>query len=148
MKLVVKMHKVIHTQESKTAAREKAKQVATNLRAMKLPEAAKKVEDSIVETLTYMEFPYEHWLRIQTNNVFERLNREIRRRTGVIGTFLDGNPTLMLVCAHLTVCCRHPEISEHETSERYGWQRVSRPLTQGLLASDNLRKNLDSTPSQ
>lgn len=55
------MLKAIHAQESKAAAREKARQVAADLRAMKLPEAARKVEDSIVETPTYMEFPYEHW---------------------------------------------------------------------------------------
>jgi putative transposase len=101
MKLMAKMLKAIHAQESKAAAHEKARQVAADLRAMKLPEAARKVEDSIVETLTYMEFPYEHWLRIRTNNVIERLNREIRRRTRVVGTFPDGNSALMLVCARL-----------------------------------------------
>lgn len=101
MKLVAKMLKAIHAQESKDAAREKAKQVAESLRAMKLPEAAKKVEDGIDETLSYMDFPYEHWIRIRTNNVIERLNREIRRRARVVGTFPDGNSALMLVCARL-----------------------------------------------
>ena len=71
------------------------------LRAMKLKEAAKKVEDGIEETLTYCDFPSEHWTRIRTNNVIERLNREIRRRTRVVGTFPDGNSALMLVCARL-----------------------------------------------
>ena len=101
MKLVAKMLKAIHAQENKAAAREKAKQVVQALREMKLNEAAKKVEDSIEETLSYMDFPYEHWLRIRTNNVIERLNREIRRRTRVVGTFPDGNSALMLVCARL-----------------------------------------------
>ena len=45
------------------------------LRAMKLKEAAKKVEDGIEETLTYCDFPGEHWTRIRTNNVIERLNQ-------------------------------------------------------------------------
>ena len=49
----------------------------------------------------YCDFPYEHWTRIRTNNVIERLNREIRRRTRVVGTFPDGNSALMLVCARL-----------------------------------------------
>jgi transposase-like protein len=101
MKLVAKMLKAIHAQESKEAAREKAKQVAKDLREMKLKEAAKKVEDSIEETLSYMDFPYEHWQRIRTNNVLERLNRELRRRTRVVGAFPDGNSALMLVCARL-----------------------------------------------
>ena len=57
------------------------------LRSMKLKESAKKVEDGIEETLTYCDFPSEHWTRIRTNNVIERLNREIRRRTRVVGSF-------------------------------------------------------------
>lgn len=68
---------------------------------MKLKEAARKVEDGIEETLTYCDFPSKHWTRIRTNNVIERLNREIRRRTRVVGTFPDGNSALMLVCAQL-----------------------------------------------
>ena len=53
------------------------------------------------ETLIYCDFPSEHWPRIRTNNVIERLNREIRRRTRVVGRFPDGNPYLMWVCAWL-----------------------------------------------
>ena len=101
VKIVAKMLKAIHAQESKKASREKAKAVVAELRAMKLKEAAKKVEDGIEETLTYCDFPSEHWPRIRTNNVIERLNREIRRRTRVVGTFPDGNSALMLVCARL-----------------------------------------------
>ena len=101
VKPVAKMLKAIHAQESKKAASEKAKVVVTRLREMKLKEAAKKVDDSVEETLTYCDFTYEHWTRIRTNNVIERLNREIRRRTRVVGTFPDGNSALMLVCARL-----------------------------------------------
>mgnify|MGYP002541065804 CR=1 FL=1 len=39
--------------------------------------------------------------RIRTNNAIERLNRELRRRTRVVGSFPDGNSALMLVCARL-----------------------------------------------
>ena len=98
---VSRMLKAIHAQEGKEAARKKAKDVVEQLRAMKLKEAAKKVEDGIEETLTYMDFPSQHWLKIRTNNVIERMNREIRRRTRVVGTFPDGKSALMLVCARL-----------------------------------------------
>ena len=101
VKLVAKMLKAIHAQESKAAALAKARDVSAALQAMRLKEAAKKVEDSIEETLSYTAFPFEHWTRIRTNNVIERLNREIRRRTRVVGTFPDGNSALMLVCARL-----------------------------------------------
>jgi transposase-like protein len=80
---------------------QEAKELTQTLREMKLKEAAAKVEASIEETLTYMSFPSEHWIKIRTNNVIERLNREIRRRTRVVGTFPDGNSALMLVCARL-----------------------------------------------
>ena len=95
------MLKAIHAQKSKKAAREKARAVVEELRSMKLKEAAKKVEDDIEETVTYCDFPTEHWTRIRTNNVIERLNREIRRRTRVVGSFPDSNCALMLVCAQL-----------------------------------------------
>ena len=101
VKFVAKMLKAIHAQESKNASRKKAKAIAAELKAMKLKEAARRVEDGTEETLTYCDFPSEHWTRIRTNNVIERLNREIRRRTRVIGTFPNGNSALMLVCARL-----------------------------------------------
>jgi len=101
MKEVAAMLKAIHAQEDKDAAKEKAAAVVTKLRDMKLKEAAKKIEDSILETLTYMDFPQAHWTKLRSNNVIERLNREIRRRTRVVGTFPDGNSALMLVCARL-----------------------------------------------
>ena len=101
VKNVAKMLKAIHAQENKKTAREKAKAVAADLRAMKLSEAAKKVESGIEETLTYCEFPMEHWTKIRTNNAIERLHREIRRRTRGVGAFPDGNSALMLVCARL-----------------------------------------------
>jgi transposase-like protein len=98
---VTRMLKAIHAQESKEAARKKAHEVAQEMREMKLTEAAKKLENGIEETLTYMDFPTQHWLKIRTNNVIERMNREIRRRTRVVGAFPDGNSALMLVCARL-----------------------------------------------
>ena len=52
-------------------------------------------------TLTYMDFPTQHWTRLRTNNAIERLNREIKRRTKAIGAFPDGQSALMLVCARL-----------------------------------------------
>lgn len=101
MKEVAAMLKAIHAQENKEAAKEKATAVVSKLREMKLTEAAKKIEDSIIETLTYMDFPYAHWSKLRSNNVIERLNREIRRRTRVVGAFPDGYSALMLVCARL-----------------------------------------------
>lgn len=102
---VAAMLKAIHAQEDLENARAKAAQVADKLKAMKLSEAANKVIKGIEETLTYMHFPREHWIKIRTNNGIERIMREIRRRTRVVGSFPDGHSALMLVCARLRHIC-------------------------------------------
>ena len=98
---VAAMLKAIHAMESRDAAEAKALAVADELERLKLREAAKVVRDGYAETLTYTGFPREHWRRIRTNNAIERLNREVRRRTRVVGTFPDGKSALMLVTARL-----------------------------------------------
>ena len=95
------MLKAIHAQEDLEAAREKAKAVAEKLEQMRLVKAARIVREGAEETLTYMTFPREHWLRIRTNNPLERILREVRRRTRVVGAFPDGQSALMLVAARL-----------------------------------------------
>jgi len=59
------------------------------------------VEAKAHETLTYFAFPSNHWRQIKTNNPLERIIREIRRRTRVVGAFPDGHSALMLVAARL-----------------------------------------------
>ena len=152
VKIVAKMLKAIHAQESKKASREKAKAVVAELCAMKLKEAAKKVEDGIEETLTYCDFPSEHWTRIRTNNVIERLNREIRRRTRVVGTFPDGNSALMLVCArlcHVAGAVGQQEIHEHEALGGGSGRRLYCRLTSFSRSLQTiLRIILDGTPTR
>ena len=79
----------------------KAESVIGKLESMKLSKAAATVREGIEETLSYYYFPREHWRRIRTNNMLERLMREIRRRTRVVGCFPDGNSALMLAAARL-----------------------------------------------
>jgi len=98
---VAAMLKAIHAQENKEAAQEKASQVVEKLKAMKLSAAAKLIDQSIYETLTYYDYPSEHWLKLKTNNPMERLLKEARRRTKVVGAFPDGHSALMLVAARL-----------------------------------------------
>lgn len=101
VKEVSAMLKAIHAQEDKEAALKKIGDIIEKLKDLKLNEAAGKVETAAYETLTYMDFPREHWRRIRTNNAMERLNREIRRRTKSVCAFPDGRSALMLVCARL-----------------------------------------------
>jgi len=101
MRPVADMLKAIHAAEDRQAAQDKAEAVIEKLSAMRLKEAAGKVREGIEETLTYYSFPASHWRRIRTNNPLERIMREIRRRTRVVGAFPDGKSALMLAAARL-----------------------------------------------
>ena len=110
---VVAMLKAIHAQEDRVNAEQKAAQVVQKLEAMRLGRAAEIVRSGVGETLEYMSFPREHWRCIRTNNPLERLNREVRRRTRVVGAFPDGQSALMLVAARL----------RHTAGTRWGTRR-------------------------
>lgn len=101
VKEVAGMLKAIHAQENAREALIKAKAVSEKLKKMKLKNAADLIEESIIETLSFYEFPEEHWRKIRTNNPMERILKEVRRRTKVIGAFPDGQSALMLVGARL-----------------------------------------------
>ena len=117
---VARMLKAIHAQEDRSAADTKTREVVAKLRTMKLPAAAELVETKGHETLTYYAFPTNHWRQLRTNNPLERIIREIRRRTRVVGAFPDGHSALMLVAARL----------RHIASTKWGRRRY--------MAMDNL----------
>jgi len=101
MKVVAEMLKAIHFQEDVQAAREKSRMVVQKLEEMKLGKAAQVVNEGYEETLRYYFFPSEHRRSLRTNNPLERILREVRRRTRVVGSFPDGRSALMLVAARL-----------------------------------------------
>lgn len=126
---VAAMLKATHASEDREAALEKADTVCLKLEALKLKEAAKKVRDSIIETLTYYDFPREHRIRIRTNNALERIMKEIRRRTRVVGAFPDGHSALMLCAARL----------RHVAGSQWGSKRY---LNMDLLREQELSERL------
>jgi transposase-like protein len=101
VKEVAAMLKAVHAQEDRESAGQKAEAVVAKLEAMRLGKAAQLVREGIAETLAYMAFPREHWRSLRTNNPLERINREVRRRTRVVGAFPVGTSALMLVAARL-----------------------------------------------
>lgn len=98
---VATMLKAVHAAEDVEAAKAKAELVVDKLRSQRLERAAELVHNTVAETLAYYAFPEEHWRRIRTNNPLERLMREIRRRTRVVGAFPDGQSCLNLAAARL-----------------------------------------------
>jgi transposase-like protein len=101
VRAVAAMLKAIHAQEDREEALAKARSVVKKLTQMKLKKAAELLQEGIEETLSYYSFPREHERHIKTNNPLERILREVRRRTRVVGSFPDGHSALMLVAARL-----------------------------------------------
>ena len=121
--------KAIFAMESRASALAKAEEVAREMESRRLKAAASCLREGIGETTTYLldEYPPEHRRRIRTNNMIERLNREIRRRTRVVGSFPDGRSALMLVCARIRYVTandwssrRYLDIVPYEASFRCG----------------------------
>lgn len=101
MQEVAAMLKAIHAQEDAEAARIKAQAVVDKLTDMRLSKAAEAVGEGVNETLSYFSFPREHHRHIYTNNPLEAINKQIRRRTRVVGAFPDGHSAVMLAAARV-----------------------------------------------
>ena len=130
VKEVAVMLKAIHAQEARPEAEEKLQAVAAKLESKKLKKAAELVREGAPETLSYYGFPQEHWRRIRTNNPLERIMREIRRRTRVVGAFPDGESALMLVAARL----------RHIAGSKWGTKRY---LSMDLIDEQALNEEIE-----
>ena len=83
--------KTIFVQTSHDDAKRHLREVAAALKG-KCEKAAALLVEAADDVLAYMTFPSEHWRQIHSTNPLERLNREIRRRTRVIGIFPHASP--------------------------------------------------------
>lgn len=128
---VSKMLKAIHAQENRKAAAEKMTAVIAELRRQKLNKAADLLQESGHETLTFYTFPDSHWIKLRTNNPLERIMREIRRRTRVVGAFPDGKSCLNLAAARL----RHIAGTQWATRKYMNMTPLFADQTQGAVVA-------------
>ncbi len=98
----------------------------------KLPRVAEHLEAARADVLTFTAFPQEVWRQIWSNNPSERLNREIRRRTDVVGIFPDRDALIRLVGAVLA--------EQHDE-----WTEGRRYLGLDVLARCRIRPITDNT---
>jgi putative transposase len=98
--MVAAAMRTIFAQPNREAAGQQRAEVVQAMQP-RWPKAAQVLERGAEDSLTYMAFPMEHWTRIYSTNPLERLNREVKRRTDVVGIFPDAPAVIRLVGAIL-----------------------------------------------
>lgn len=97
---VATLLRTVFEQPDTEAVHAQCEQVITALQA-KFPKAAAHLDEAKTDLLAFTVFPHEIWPQIRSNNPQERLNKEIRRRTDVVGIFPDRDSLIRLVGAVL-----------------------------------------------
>jgi len=105
--------RTVFVQPDPQAAREQWRRVADSFRG-RFPKLAQLLDDAEADVLAYLGFPTEHWRQIWSNNPLERLNREVKRRTDVVGIFPTEASIVRLVGAVLA-----EQHDEWQVSRRY-----------------------------
>jgi putative transposase len=121
---VATMVRTIFEQPDAKTVREQHRRIVTQLEE-KFPDAAAMLDEAGTDLLAFTGFPKEHWRQIWSNNPLERLNREIRRRTDVVGIFPDRASIVRLVGAVLA-----EQNDEWAVARRYmGAESIAKALT-------------------
>ncbi len=112
--------RTVFAQPDEVSARQQWRRVADGFRS-RFPRLSELMDEAEEDVLSYASFPAEHWQKIWSNNPLERLNKEVKRRTNVVGIFPNERAVIRLVGAVL--CERHDE-----------WQVSKRYFSAGSLA--------------
>jgi len=112
--------RTVFAQPDALSAHQQWRKVADGFRG-RFPKLAELMDEAEEDVLAYAAFPGEHWQKIWSNNPLERLNKEVKRRTNVVGIFPNETAVIRLVGAVL--CEQHDE-----------WQVAKRYFSAGSLA--------------
>ena len=112
--------RTVFAQPDAWSAREQWRRVSDGFRT-RFPKLASLMDEAEEDVLSYAAFPAEHWQKIWSNNPLERLNKEVKRRTQVVGIFPNERAVIRLVGAVLS--------EQHDE-----WQIGKRYFSAGSLA--------------
>jgi len=105
--------RTVFAQPDAVSAREQWRRVSDGFRSG-FPRLACLMDEAEEDVLAYSAFPSEHWEKIWSNNPLERLNKEVKRRTNVVGIFPTEGSLIRLVGAVLS-----EQHDEWQVSKRY-----------------------------
>ncbi len=124
--------RTVFAQPDTQSAHQQWRKVADGFRR-RFAKLAELMEEAEEDVLSYAAFPQEHWQKIWSNNPLERLNKEVKRRTNVVGIFPNEAAVVRLVGAVL--CEQHDE-----------WQVSKRYFSAGSLAKLERKEELTRQP--
>ncbi len=125
--------RTVFVQPDAQAAREQWRRVADGFRG-RYPRLAALLDDAEADVLAYLAFPPQHWRQIWSNNPLERLNKEVKRRTDVVGIFPNAAAVVRLVGAVLA--------EQHDE-----WQVARRYLSAESLAKLTVEEVTEIPPA-
>lgn len=117
--------RTIFAQPNHQAARQQLAEVVQAMRT-RWPKAAELLAAAEEDALAYMDFPRDHWTRIYSTNLLERLIREIRRRTNVVGVFPDDPSVVRLLGSQVIEVAEDWELERRYFSQE-SMQRLTHP---------------------
>ena len=118
--------RTVFAQPDSGSAHEQWRRVSEGFRH-RFPRLTELMDEAEEDVLSYAAFPQEHWQKIWSNNPLERVNKEVKRRTNVVGIFPTEGSVIRLVGALL--CEQHDE-----------WQVSKRYFSAGSLAKLDRRE--------
>jgi putative transposase len=118
--------RTIFAQPDRETAGMQLRRVADSLR-LRFSPVSTLLEDTEDDLLAYMSFPREHWRQLYSTNPLERLNKEIKRRSNVVGIFPNREAVIRLVSAVLM-----EQQDEWEIGKRYFSMESMQKTLEGL----------------
>jgi transposase-like protein len=122
--------KTIFAQPDHASAMARLKEVAVML-SHKFPQVADLLEDAAEDVLAHMHFPREHGRQLHSTNTLERINKELKRRTRVVGIFPNRDSLVRMVATLLQEQDDEWQVADRRYFSVESMRRIDRQLEGG-----------------